>query len=157
VVTGVAALHRKLQSIPPKLTEALHDELEKFAIEVVATMKLLVPVDNGDLFDSIGYTFGDVPKGGIKIGTVGNKKSTGIFVTIYVTKFYAPFVEFGTQPHSVARNASVARGKRQDEGALHPGAKAQPFFYPGYRANKSKLKPRLARRLAREIKALSAT
>lgn len=66
--------------------------------------------------------------------------------------FYARFVEFGTQPHSLARNASVERGKRQSTGAGHPGTAAQPFFFPAWKAKRAEYRKRIRTRVQAAIR-----
>lgn len=155
-VKGQQALRRRLAKVPKKVRKAIKAELERSANELVREMKALVPVgETGALRDSIGWTWGDAPAGSMKIGTFRSKEYGKISVTIYAGNedaFYAHFVEFGTRPHSVAENASVDRGLRQDKGVMHPGAAAKPFFYPVYRANKRRLKGRLTRAINKAMK-----
>ncbi len=163
-VEGLSALQQKLKMVPQKVIDAMEKALEESAEEIVQMMRGLAPSDSGNLRASIGWTWGDAPKGSMRMGAVkydssGNK---GFLkkITIYAggvssttgDAFYARFVEFGTKPHALGRNASTARGLRQDQGGLHPGSQAQPFFYPSYRANKSKTKARVTRAVRKAIK-----
>lgn len=133
---GQAALHKQLERVPALLLAELRQVLEQEAAKLVEEMRTLVPVDEGDLRDSIGWTWGDVPKGALKIGSVGGKSYGKLSITIYAgdfkgskDKFYAYFVEFGT----------VKTG-------------AQPFFFPVYRSNKKRIKARISRGVKRAMK-----
>src|SRR5690606_25076602 len=101
--------------------------------------KSLVPVDSGALRDSIGWTWGDAPKGSITLGRVKATKEGDEVITIYAgtrnknlgdkDAFYVRFVEFGTQnmaPH--------------------------PFFYPSYRALRRRVKSRVTREMKKAIR-----
>lgn len=124
---GLPPLLRKLKVIPKVARDEMRVELGRQADEIVAMMKRLAPKgETGELEKSIGWTWGTkVPKGAMALATGGRGDLT---ITIFAGNekaYYARWVEFGTQPH-------VAGGKF--EGAQHPGATAQPFFYPGWRA-----------------------
>jgi HK97 gp10 family phage protein len=95
-------------------------------------MKRLVPVDKGDLRDSIGWTWGEVPAGAAQFF-----KSRGgdpdLTATIYAgddKAFYARLVEFGT----------VKTGEH-------------PYFFPSYHANKKRAKRRIKRAATEAAKA----
>lgn len=49
---------------------------------------------------------------------------------------YAPFVEFGTRPHTrpVADDSFFEGGSRRSRRPGHPGTEAQPFFWPAARS-----------------------
>lgn len=101
--------------------------MAKGAGEIVAMAKGLAPVDDGTLRDSIGWTWGDAPKGAITLATSAATDG-GLRITIYAGNseaYYARFVEFGTQK-----------------------MKPIPYFFPSYRA----LKTRTERRISREMK-----
>jgi len=105
-------------------------------------MRSLVPVDHGALKASLGYrtlsqrkaisrglqiTRGDY---GVEVGVVkevadpGYRRSPG---KVIPQTYKAFFVEYGTEPHSVAKGARRDRNKLQDKGPYHPGTQAQPF------------------------------
>ena len=133
---GQAALHRQLERVPNLILAELRPLLEREAAKLVEEMRALVPVDEGRLRDSIGWTWGDVPKGALKIGTVKGKAYGALSITVYAgdfkgdkTAFYAYFVEFGT----------TATG-------------AQPFFFPVYRANRKRIKSAISRGVKRAMK-----
>lgn len=133
MVQGMARLRRRLtKTIPDKVREAAKEALEESATELVAEIKRLVPVDQGTLRDSIGWTWGDVPDGAMALGTVASSDS--VRVTVYAgggDAFYAWFQEFGTVKMS-----------------------PQPFFFPSYRKLKRKIKGRTTRKINKAIRAL---
>lgn len=138
MVKGIDRLHAKMARIKPRLEAALRVTLENEARQLVAQMKSVVPVDEGDLRESINHTFGQAPKGSVTIGTVSDDPNSGLRITIYAggevgsaDAFYARFVEFGTRK-------MVAR----------------PFFFPVYRANKRRVRAAITRAVNKEIKAI---
>lgn len=163
-VTGLKSLEAKLKRIPKEVRSAVKQALAEGADEIVATMKNLAPVSaNGShgwppgmLRDSIVATFGDgsTPKYAAFRNRKGRRaiqaNDPDLSVTITAgneTVRYAHLVEFGTKPH-------VNGGKFK--GTQNPGTAAQPFFYPGYRANKKRVKARIARAINRAAKSVAA-
>jgi HK97 gp10 family phage protein len=136
MVQGIAALNRKLTvTIPAKVEAATKKAMEKGADELVGMMKRLVPVDQGDLRDSVGWTWGDPPKGAVVIAK-SEPDSRGLKITVYagnVKAYYARWVEFGTVKMS-----------------------AQPFFFPSYRAMRKRIKSRITREMKKAIRSESA-
>jgi hypothetical protein len=63
--------------------------------------------------------------------------------------FYARMVEFGTAPGKRGDRTTNASGRRRKVLRTHPGTAAQPYFFPAYRALRSRLKRRLSRGLSR--------
>lgn len=115
-------LLRKLTIIPEAMREKIRVAMADEADEIVAMMKRLAPVDDGDLRDSIGWRWGSkAPKGSMSLGTVqAPAMGSTLTLTIYAGNnkaFYARFVEFGT----------VKMVKR-------------PFFFPSYRARRKEAK-----------------
>ena len=148
-VLGLDRLEKKLKRMPQLAEDEIRKAMASGADEVVALAKSLVPVDSGDLRDSIGWTYGSAPKGSIAIGEV--KATNGnLKITIYAGNseaFYARWVEFGTTPH-------VNGGKFA--GSMHPGAAAKPFFYVSYRALRRRIKGRVTRAITKSAKRAAA-
>ncbi len=163
-----------------KLTEELQreclaaakDELGTQAEKLTQTIKGVCPVNAdpkptpGLLRDSIGWTFGDPPKtraSGAFRPKAGGSKSD-LVASVYAGNdeaFYARWVEFGTEPHSLAKGADLSSGAKsrripQSSGAQHPGAAAHPFFYPTYRLMKKRIRSAVKRKLNASIKKRSA-
>jgi HK97 gp10 family phage protein len=136
-ILGLAALERKINRLPVAAKAAMQVAIGQMADEIVALAKGLVPVDSGDLKDSIAWTWGKVPKGALTLGKVAAATIGGdLTATVYAGNdkaYYARWVEFGTAPHI---NGGMFAGRQ------NRGTHARPFFYPAYRANK---KPGLRR------------
>jgi len=88
------------------------------------------------------------------------KNADDMRITIFAgddKAFYARWAEFGTAPHSLAKGADrSSRRRRNLPGRQHPGARAHPFFYPAYRANRKKLKSRVSRAITKAAKKVAA-
>lgn len=119
-------LRARLERVPDVARRAAAQAMEEGAQEIVEEMKRLVPVDSGDLRDSIGWTWGDVPAGSFTIADIRSGKNKGdqyatLRIKIYAGNreaFYARFVEFGTKT----------------------GSPAQPFFYVSWKARKAEFR-----------------
>lgn len=129
-IQGLDRLNRKLAKLPAVAKQMIRQAMEAKANEIVAMMKNLVPVDDGTLRDSIGWTWGKAPKGSLTIASVQATGDSDMTLTIYAGNkeaFYARWVEFGTARHE---NGGLFAG------SIHPGTTAQPFFFVSWRANK---------------------
>ena len=133
-------LRARLAKIPDIVREAAASAMEECAAEIVAEMKLLVPVDSGDLRDSIGWTWGEVPAGSFVIDEIRSGKNAGqqyatLRIKIYAGSreaFYARFIEFGTKT----------------------GVRAQPFFFAAYKkwGGKAKFRAPIRAAIRKRIK-----
>ena len=133
-------LRARLAKIPDIAREAAASAMEECAAEIVAEMKTLAPVDSGDLRDSIGWTWGDIPAGSFMIDEIRSGKNAGdqyatLRIKIYAGNkdaFYARFIEFGTKT----------------------GVKAQPFFFAAYKkwGGKAKFRARVRAAIRKRIK-----
>lgn len=149
-IEGAEALKRKLRRFPAMVEAQIRKALEQNADELVKLARSIVPIEDGDLRDSIGWTYGEPPKGSFAIGEVkgqaGRQGNTRI--TVYAGNekaFYARWVEFGTKPH--------AQPKR---GATHPGTRATGFFFGSYRALRRRMKSRTTRAINKAARAAAA-
>jgi len=148
-VLGLKSLNRKLKALPALAEAAIKLAMEQGADEIVAMMKRLVPVDNGDLRDSIGWTWGDAPSYSQRIGAV-KSKTGNLKITIYAGNSkvrYAHLVEFGSAPHI---NGGVFAGTQ------NPGAKAQPFFFVSFRALRRRTKSRITKAINKSAKQIAS-
>lgn len=133
-------LRARLAKIPDIAREAAAAAMEECAAEIVAEMKMLVQVDSGDLRDSIGWTWGDIPAGSFMIDEIRSGKNAGdqyatLRIKIYAGSkeaFYARFIEFGTKT----------------------GVRAQPFFFAAYKkwGGKAKFRARIRAVIRKRIK-----
>lgn len=122
-VANADKLLAKLAKLPAELEAQIRLAMEAQAEEIVAMMRRLVPVDQGDLRDSIQWTWGEAPTGSMKIAAVQSSRSRGISITIFAggnKAYYARWQEFGTVKMP-----------------------ANPFFYVAWRANRKKVKARI--------------
>lgn len=143
-------LVRKLRALPTRAEALIRQAMEQSADQTVSLMKSLAPVDDGDLQMSISWTWGDAPKGSLKIGQIKSRDGN-MRITIYAgggDAYYARFVEFGTSPF-------ISGGKFA--GAKNPGVKAQPFFYTGFRATRKSAKGRVSRAITKAAKEIAAS
>lgn len=165
-----ARLRKKLLALPTEVKKMIIPALEQGAQEIVDMQYHLAPVSpgGGDLRNSIDWTWGKVEA---KIGLLGGGAHTppsaatkeDLLISIYAgneSVYYARFVEFGTRPGIFGQQ----RTRKSKKGATkvstvmrtHPGTKAQPFFYPGYRAMRKKVKSRIARAVNKAMKNTAA-
>lgn len=160
-VLGLDRLRQKIKGLRKAARDEIVAAMEKAAADVVAMAKNLVPVDDGDLRDSIGWTWGDPPKGARVFSRSRPMKALGdMRISIYAgddKAFYARFVEFGTAAHSVEKGADrSSRRKKKLGGRMHAGARATPFFYPAWRANRKRVKSQVSRAINKAAKKVAA-
>lgn len=142
---GLKQLSRRLKAIPVKARQAAEKSILKSADELADMQRRLSPVDDGDLRESITVT----PPGATTppYSQPGGSKTAGplqAIVTAGNSKVrYAHLVEFGAAPH-------IAGGIFA--GAQHPGAPAQPFFWPSYRVLRKRIKNRTSRTIRKAIR-----
>lgn len=157
MVKGIADLNKKVAAIPKRVEARAKIAMEAGADELVAMMKRLVPVDDGELRDSIGWTWGDAPAGA-KVVTSSEVGERGLKITVYAGNekaYYAAWVEFGTAPHNVALGGGTVAGQKvaaDGGGNGHPGGKPQPFFFPSYRSLRKRIRARIRRETAKAFK-----
>ncbi len=138
-------LFKKLRELAPEADKFLEAAAGKSSAEMVQMARALVPVDTGKLRDSIvatppgghppaysqGTDLSVVPDGAWMV-SAGN---TGVR--------YPHLVEFGTKPHENAGEFA---------GTMHPGTKAQPYFFPSYRVTKKRHRARAGKAISQSIK-----
>lgn len=142
-------LVRKLRAFPARAEALIRTAMEQSANQTVALMKSLAPVDSGDLQMSISWTWGDAPKGSLKIGQIKSREGN-MRITIFAgggDAYYSRMVEFGTSPF-------VSGGKFA--GAANPGVRARPFFYVSFRATRKSAKSRVSRAITKAAKEIAA-
>ena len=144
MVQGVAQFTKRLtKDIPARVQAAARDAMERGAEEIVAMMRRLVPVDQGDLRDSIGWTWGEAPAGSMIIGTVGNRSYKTMRITIFA----------GNEKTIVtnARGIEFQNARLQEFGTKE--MTANPFFFVAWRTLKKRVRNRISRNLRAAIKA----
>lgn len=121
----------RLKAIPDEVVKQVQPALIKGAEEVAATMRALVPVDEGDLKDSIvvtepGHTTPPYAEG-------GGKRTAGT-----------------NQALVTAGNENVRHGHLQEFGTANQ--EAQPFMRPGFRLAMPKAKRRISRAVGAAVR-----
>lgn len=137
----------KLARLPTEVRSAVKQGIAQSADELTDAIKRLAPVKSGKLRDSVAQTWGGGKVAHSSLSAGAGKGDPDLTVTISAGNSgvrYAHLVEFGTAPH-------INGGKYA--GTEHPGAKAQPFFYPAYRANKKRIKGRITRAITKAARA----
>ena len=133
MVKGVAALHRRFDQVPDLIRAEVVAAIEAMADEIVNEMRSIAPKgETRKLVNSIGWTWGSVPKGALSVGSVRGREYGKLSVTIYAgggEAFYARIQEFGSVKMA-----------------------ANPYFYPTYRANKTRAKLRISAAVRRAFK-----
>lgn len=133
-IVGLDKLRRKLAALPQAEKNRIREAIAKSAREIADLAESLVPQDSGLLAGSIGWTWGDAPKGSMALATA---RSGDIVATVYAgdsDAFYSRFVEFGT-----------------------PTVRAQPYFFPAYRALRKRAKSRIKRAHITALKKVAAS
>lgn len=128
----------KLKRIPDVAVDAAKRAMEEGAQEIVEAMRAAAPKGaTGNLRDSIGWTWGDVPPGAFVIDEIRSGRNQGeqyatMRLKIYAGSrdaFYARFHEFGTVKMP-----------------------AHPFFFPTWKAKKEAFRKQIRARVRAAIK-----
>ena len=130
-------LRARLAKIPDIAREAAAAAMEEGAQEIVDAMKMAAPVQTGDLRDSIGWTWGEVPAGSFVIDEIRSGRNQGdqyatLRIKIYAGNreaFYARFQEFGTRSQP-----------------------AQSFFFSTWKAKRAEFRRKIRARVRTAIK-----
>lgn len=124
-------LSRRLNAIPRAVKQAVAPALITAGRDLSVTMRLLAPVDSGDLRDSIHVTApGETTPAYSQPGGSQTARENQVLVTVGNDDVrYPHLVEYGTAE-----------------------APAQPFFWPAYRFQKKKLSNRIKRAIRKAVK-----
>lgn len=144
-VKGLAELNRRLKRIPEAAKKAAIASVVQGANEVADLQRQLVPVDKGDLRDSITVTPPgqstppySQPSGQRVAGP------TEAIITAGNTKVrYPHLIEFGVAPHT---NGGIFKGTQ------NPGFAAEPFFFPPWRLLRRRVRSKVSRNITKAIK-----
>lgn len=151
-IIGLARLERKLKRLPKVAKDLIRKKMAEAADQIVAMMKSLAPVlkepdrrrQAGALRDSIGWTWGQAPKGSMVVATLKGAGVGGdLTITIYAgtrdkalgtaDAFWARWVEFGTSKMG-----------------------AQPYFYVSWRANRRSVRRKIISAVRTSAKRVAA-
>lgn len=129
--------------IPDSVIDAAREAITIGCNDLVALMKSRVPVDQGALRDSIGWTFGDVPDGSISLGQVAGREFGQIAATVYA----------GDQTTLVynARGVAFQNAKLQQFGT-RGGTPASDYFLGAWAAKKRSIRSRITRKVRAAIR-----
>lgn len=140
-------LFRKLRDLAPEIQKELGEANAKSAHEMVAIAQSLVPVSTGKLRESIVATPpGELPPAYSQGGTNAQASSSWMVSAGNSAVRYGHLVEFGARAHKAGG---------MFEGADHPGAPAQPFFFPAYRLIRKRMRARASRAINRAVKRIA--
>ena len=124
-------LNRRLRAIPVTVKKAVVPALQQSGSELVGAMRQLVPVDTGDLRDSIKYTMpGNAAPPYSQPGGSRVAAENQVLVT--------------------AGNDGVRYPHLVEYGTAH--APAQPYFWPAFRLKRKKLANRIKRSVAKAVR-----
>ncbi|MDX6806430.1 HK97-gp10 family putative phage morphogenesis protein [Terrihabitans rhizophilus] len=128
---GLARLEKRLAAIPVEVKRAIEPALQKSGDELVARMKLLAPVDEGHLRDSIVATpAGQATPPYSQPGGAALVPELTVRVTVGNDAVrYPHLVEYGTTD-----------------------AAAQPFFWPAFRLSRKRLDSRIKRAISKAVR-----
>jgi hypothetical protein len=148
MVEGIPELKRRFGAIPGILQDQLRPELAKAAAQIVQSMNALKPIPE----IQIEWTWGPPPAGVVSLGRVAQSDGDREFISIYANAFTSEYP--GGFP-AIARWFEFGTLERfQNNGKSTGSLAAQPFFYPSYRANKSKVRSAIARKVNKAVRSL---
>lgn len=146
-ITGRDRMRKVLRILPKTVRARVRQAVLAGAEEIAEQQRRLAPIKTGALRDSIKVTPGDqdVPRyASLKSRrTVKDPELAAIISAGNDKVRYAHLVEFGAAPHEAGG---------QFEGAAHPGARPQPYFYPGFRARRRSVQNKINRAARQGIK-----
>lgn len=156
-------LRRKLRALPKEIKAQINPAMEKGAQEIADLAYRLAPKDEGDLRNSIDWTWGAAPRGsfGLSPGLHANpnEQKENLLITVYAgneVAYYARFVEFGTAPSTFGERVTNPSGRSRKAARTHSGTKAQPFFFPAYRALRKRVLSAIKRATVSAIKKVAS-
>ena len=144
-IDNLAKFEIKMASLPLGVQDAVKKAIGKGADEIVELMQRTVAVEYGDLKRSITWRWGDEAKIPFSqaMGTYGRTSMSAVITAGNTNVRYAHLVEWGARSHPAGGLF---------KGAQHPGAPAQPFFYPSWNIGKKSAKSRITRAISTSIK-----
>ena len=128
---GISRLKRRMAAIPDEVKKAVQPTLNRQANDMAKSMRSLVPVDEGDLKESIAVTpTGQQTPSYSQPGGSMAVPENAVAITVGNTDVrYGHLVEYGTTK-----------------------AHAQPFFWPSVRLHRKKAQQAAKRAIGRAVK-----
>lgn len=128
---------RKLRALPQAVKDEVRPALEKSADEIVDLMRRAVPVDEGDLRRSIGWTWGAPPEGASVFAQAAGE--AGLVITIYAGNRQTVVTN--------SRGVEFQNAFIQEYGTTERSA--NPFFRPSWRLGRKRAQNRISRSLGK--------
>ncbi len=163
-IKNLDAYMARLKRVPEAARTAVGAALAQNASELAGAIARACD-DDPKLSASVGFTAGQAPAGTLGGGSDDVSQvlaAEGLSFTVYAGDASFPAAarwrEFGTHPHAEdAKDGGVMafEGKEGQGFAAHvqnPGERAQPFFFPTYRAYKKRMNSRASRAGSAAIK-----
>lgn len=151
MVQNVASLRRKFREAPKIVHERLEKGLARIGDDVVREMSGLNPLPGTIIID---WTWGDAPAGAVELGAFGKEDREGMTITIFATARTARTAEHPDGFPAIARWWEFGTRHRVQEttGRSTGSIPAQPYFWPVWRSNRSRVKARINGILRRAIR-----
>lgn len=143
-IKNLDRLKRKLKRLPVIAREEIRAGLEASATEIVDLMKRMVPIKEGKLEASIGWTWGAPPDGASVFTQAAG--DAGLVITIYA----------GDRSTIVtnSRGVEFQNAFLQEFGTAR--MKANPFFRPAWRLNRRRARSRVSRAIGKAARRVAA-
>jgi hypothetical protein len=140
MVQGIPRLRARLNKAAANIEAEIERAVAQSANEIVAQMLALRP-DNSIV---IGWTWGAAPAGAMAIGETKATNSDGLRATIFAT---GPMLQNSRVPITLARVFEFGTEMRvqRTTGRRTGVMPARPYFFPVYRANRSRARGRISR------------
>ena len=150
MVDGIADLRRRWGAIPVRVRAAVKMEMAAQADKIVAAMRQAAPKDSLALANSIGWTWGAAPSGAMTIGSLdgGDGGGWAMRITIYAG---GAADTTRTQSKGAGRSGTFASDNAiyQEFGTVN--MPANPYFFPVWRAYRSRARAAITRAMNRAI------
>lgn len=146
MVEGLDRVAARLRAIPDHVLAEVTAQLEKEATKLVLLMESLKPIP----VIEIGWTWGDAPRGSVTLGQVSGRESARIAITVFATSKTA---DYPRGFPAIARWFEHGTLDRFWKSGKYSGRiTAHPYFYPAYRADRTRIKSGLRRAITRALK-----
>jgi HK97 gp10 family phage protein len=145
-VQGRREIGRKMRALPARIKQPVQKAVTEGAEEIARMQRNLAPEHTGKLKKSIRVTPpGQTTPSHSQPGGARTTREFEALVTAGDDEVrYPHLVEYGTAPHPQGGLG---------EGTQHPGTTAQPFFWPGYRLARKRVRVKVKRAIGKAVKA----
>lgn len=145
----MSELRRRFQAVPEHVRREVTAEIEKQAGQLVAQMQSLNPARGAIRID---WTWGEAPAGALVIGQASGGAGYGrVSATIYAI---GPALADSRVPITLAEafEFGTSQRKQRSTGRRTGSMPAQPYFFPVFRANRSRARGAISRAVTRAVK-----